>query len=102
MADFVAKVGCLGWMLVSGSAEGGGVAEMDRLKVGGSMVGIDPLFGFGRQPKWVQLACRYRIPTIYGARFDPVAGGLVSYGPNLGDTWRQAGISARHICGFAV
>jgi len=26
-------------------------AEMDRLKVGALMVGIDPLFGFGRQPK---------------------------------------------------
>jgi len=72
-------------------------AEMDRSKVGASMVGIDPLFGFGRQPKWVQLASRYRIPTIYGARQDPVAGGLVSYGPNLPDTWRQAGIYVGRI-----
>jgi putative ABC transport system substrate-binding protein len=72
-------------------------AEMSRLKVSALMVGIDPLFGFGRQPRWVELASRYRIPTIYGGRQDPVAGGLVSYGPNLSDTWRQAGIYVRRI-----
>jgi len=71
--------------------------EMSRLKVSASMVGIDPLFGFGRQPRWVQSASRYGIPTIYGQREDPVAGGLVSYGPNLSDTWRQAGIYVGRI-----
>lgn len=72
-------------------------AEMSRSKVSALMVGIDPLFGFGRQPRWVQLASLYRIPTIYGTRQDSVVGGLVSYGPNLSDTWRQAGIYVGRI-----
>lgn len=72
-------------------------AEMSRLKVSALMVSIDPLFGFGRKPTWVELASRYRIPTIYGTRSDPIVGGLVSYGPNLSDTWRQAGVYVGRI-----
>jgi putative ABC transport system substrate-binding protein len=71
--------------------------EMNRLKVSALMVSIDPLFGFGRKPTWVELASHYRIPTIYGGHQDALAGGLVSYGPNLSDTWRQAGIYVGRI-----
>lgn len=70
---------------------------MSRLKVGASMVSIDPLFGFGRQRLQVVSAARHKVPTIYGTRSDPLAGGLVSYGPNLSDTWRQAGVYVGRI-----
>lgn len=40
---------------------------------------------------------RYGIPAICNGRVDAVAGGLVSYGPNLPDTWRQAGVYVGRI-----
>jgi putative ABC transport system substrate-binding protein len=38
------------------------------------------------------MALRYGIPAICVGRVDAVAGGLVSYGANLPNTWRQAGV----------
>jgi putative ABC transport system substrate-binding protein len=43
------------------------------------------------------MAYRYGMPAICNGRFDAVAGGLVSYGPNLADTWRQAGVYVGRI-----
>jgi putative ABC transport system substrate-binding protein len=86
--------------VVNASSESGiddAFATMSRLKVNALMVSIDPLFGFGGQRLQVVLASRYNIPTIYGDRSDPLAGGLVSYGPNLPGTWRQAGVYVARI-----
>jgi len=38
----------------------------------------------------VQLAAANRIPTVYGLRLPVEAGGLMSYGPNVGEMYRQA------------
>jgi putative ABC transport system substrate-binding protein len=38
----------------------------------------------------ITLAARHRIPAVYSAREFVAAGGLVSYGPNLVDQYRQA------------
>jgi hypothetical protein len=51
------------------------------------------------------MAYRYGIPAICNGRVDAVAGGLVSYGPDLADTWRQAGLlrnGAKHQTGCRV
>jgi putative ABC transport system substrate-binding protein len=72
-------------------------ATMSRSKVNALMVSIDPLFGFGGQRLQVVLASRYNIPTIYGDSFDTLAGGLVSYGPNLPGTWKQAGLYVARV-----
>jgi putative ABC transport system substrate-binding protein len=40
----------------------------------------------------VGLAAHHAIPTIYGQREFPAAGGLISYGTRLADTYRQVGI----------
>ena len=39
----------------------------------------------------VALAARHRLPTMYGLREFPDAGGLVSYGPNFPDQYRRTG-----------
>jgi putative ABC transport system substrate-binding protein len=43
------------------------------------------------------MAYRYGIPAICNGRVDAILGGLVSYGPDLSDTWRQAGIYVGRI-----
>jgi putative ABC transport system substrate-binding protein len=74
-----------------------GFATMNRLKVGALIISTDPLFGFNGQGQHVTLASRYKLPTIYVGRPDVAAGGLVSYGPNMPDTWRQAGVYVGRI-----
>jgi putative ABC transport system substrate-binding protein len=38
------------------------------------------------------LASRYKVPAINALRLDAVAGGLMSYGPSLTDSYRQLGV----------
>jgi putative tryptophan/tyrosine transport system substrate-binding protein len=45
----------------------------------------------------VTLAARYRLPTIYHRRIFPAVGGLMSYGPNLIEQFRQGGGYAGRI-----
>jgi putative tryptophan/tyrosine transport system substrate-binding protein len=66
-------------------------ATMGRLKVDLAIVGVDPTFGFLLRDQIIALAARYRIPTMSQARAQVEAGGLISYGPVLPETWRQAG-----------
>jgi putative tryptophan/tyrosine transport system substrate-binding protein len=70
---------------------------MVRLKVGAFIVSTDPFFGFIGGEHVIDQARRYRIPGIYNAREEAGAGGLVSYGPDLADTWRQAAIYVGRI-----
>jgi putative ABC transport system substrate-binding protein len=60
------------------------------------LVNSDPLF-FDRRVHVVSLAMYHRLPAIYAQREFADAGGLVSYGPNLADQHRQAGIYAGRI-----
>jgi putative ABC transport system substrate-binding protein len=60
------------------------------------LVGVDPFF-LERRDHIVALAARHSIPAIYPVREFAVAGGLLSYGSDFADSYRQAGIYAGRI-----
>ncbi len=45
----------------------------------------------GRRVQLVQLAAHHRVPAIYQGREFPEIGGLMSYGSNIADAYRQVG-----------
>jgi putative ABC transport system substrate-binding protein len=61
------------------------------LPVGGLMVSPDPFLN-NQCAQIVALAARHAVPAIYPWRLFPVVGGLMSYGTDLADSYRQAGI----------
>jgi putative ABC transport system substrate-binding protein len=67
-------------------------ATMSRLKVGAYLISTDPLFGFNGRFLHVTKGLLQGIPAVGVGHVDGVAGSLFSYGPNLADTWRQAGV----------
>ncbi len=56
----------------------------------------DPFFDTRRE-KLVTLAARHAVPTMYHFREYAAAGGLVSYGIDLPDAYRQVGVYAARI-----
>ena len=70
---------------------------MKQLKIGAYIVSTDPFFGFIGQKRLLELAARYKLPGIFNSRVEAGAGGLMSYGPVLADTWQQAGAYAGRI-----
>ena len=66
-------------------------ASLPKLGVSGLAVPAEPFFDSQRD-RMVALAAQYGIPAIYGLREYAVAGGLMSYGTSLPDTYRRAAI----------
>jgi putative tryptophan/tyrosine transport system substrate-binding protein len=54
-------------------------------------------FFASRSVQFATLAARDRIPAAYGSSDIVAAGGLMSYGPNIGDSYRQVGVYTGRI-----
>jgi ABC-type uncharacterized transport system substrate-binding protein len=69
---------------------GAAFAALSRWRPNALLVGSDPLFNTERK-QLVALAARAGLPASYFQRDYVEAGGLMSYGPDYGDSYRQAG-----------
>jgi putative ABC transport system substrate-binding protein len=69
---------------------------MAQQGVSALVVGGDPSF-IARREQIVALAARHAITTIYPVRDFAVAGGLMSYGTDFADAYRQAGVYTGRI-----
>jgi putative ABC transport system substrate-binding protein len=65
-------------------------ATLVRERADALFVGPDP-FLTSRRVQLILLASRHAVPATYSAREFADAGGLMSYGANLADAWRQVG-----------
>jgi putative ABC transport system substrate-binding protein len=71
-------------------------AAIAQQRLNALLIGADPFF-FNQREKLAALAARYAIPAMHGRREFPEAGGLISYGTSLADTYRQMGIYTGRI-----
>jgi putative tryptophan/tyrosine transport system substrate-binding protein len=60
------------------------------------VVSADPFFDT-RRDKLVALAARHAVPAMYHFREFAAAGGLMSYGTDISEVWRQVGVYAGRI-----
>jgi putative tryptophan/tyrosine transport system substrate-binding protein len=66
-------------------------ATLVTQRVSAFMLTADPLFT-NRRDQLVMAAASHAIPAMFASRRFPVAGGLMSYGTNLADVYRQVGL----------
>jgi putative tryptophan/tyrosine transport system substrate-binding protein len=65
-------------------------AEPIELRAGGLVISTDPLFT-SQSERLALLAASHAVPAIYKGREFAAAGGLLSYGTDIADTFRLAG-----------
>ena len=63
--------------------------DMTRARVGAVIVVVTAMFVQQRR-RLVELAAKSRLPAVYGSRESVDAGGLMSYGPDLADSFRRS------------
>jgi putative ABC transport system substrate-binding protein len=67
-----------------------------RRGISALIVGVDAFFA-SRRDQIVEQTARHAISAVYPRRADAVAGGLMSYGVNTPDTYRQLGVYVGRI-----
>jgi putative ABC transport system substrate-binding protein len=70
--------------------------EIDREHIDGVFVEQSPFFT-SRRVQLAQLTAHYSIPASYPGREFAEVGGLISYGSDIADAYRQVGIYCGHI-----
>jgi len=101
LKDVEAAAGAMGLQIQIFNASTGreidaAFATLVRERPDALFVGGDPFFT-SRRVQLTHLASRHAIPTTYASREDAEAGGLMSYGTNFPDTYRQVGVYAGRI-----
>jgi putative ABC transport system substrate-binding protein len=71
-------------------------AALVAQQAGALLIVPDALFTNGRE-RLVALAARHRLPAIYTTRYYAEAGGLLSYGTDIKDAFRQVGVYTGRI-----
>jgi putative tryptophan/tyrosine transport system substrate-binding protein len=71
-------------------------ASLVRERPDALFVGGEPFLN-SRRVQLVHLASRHAVPATYALRDYAEVGGLMSYGPNIADAFRQAGVYAGRI-----
>jgi putative ABC transport system substrate-binding protein len=71
-------------------------ATFERSRPDALFVGADGFFT-ARRVQLTQLAAFHRMPATFGTRESAEAGGLMSYGSNVVDAWRQVGVYVGRI-----
>jgi putative tryptophan/tyrosine transport system substrate-binding protein len=71
-------------------------ATLVQLRAGGLVIGADALFA-SRSEQLAALALRHAVPAIFLFREFTAAGGLMSYGGNRTDAYRQYGVHTGRI-----
>ena len=84
-------------------AKAGSDADLDAAlgsliqeRVGALLVAASAYFD-ARRDRIIAFAAQHKLPAIYQLREYAVAGGLISYGPRITDSYRQAGIYVGRI-----
>ena len=100
-ADMQAAARALGKLLLILKADGehdfdAVFTNLAQQRVDALVVHTEPFF-LSRRDHLVELAARHSIPTIYGLCEFAAAGGLISYGTKLSDSYRQVGIYTGRI-----
>jgi len=94
-----ARVLGLSLHILKASSEGdldAAFATLIQLRAGALIITTDALFT-ERRDQIVALTRRYSVPAMFQFLEFAVAGGLISYGPSFGESYRQAGILAGRI-----
>jgi putative ABC transport system substrate-binding protein len=101
LGDYNAAATALGLTLhvlrASSEQDLGSVFEsLSQLKTEALVIGSDPFFSRYIE-KIAELALRYRMPAIYQYAEFTTAGGLMSYGGNVGESYHIAGVYVGRI-----
>jgi putative ABC transport system substrate-binding protein len=73
-----------------------GFTTIVQHRAGALVIGADPFF-LSQRNRLVTLAAHHSVPTIFPVREGVEAGGLMSYGPNNTEVYRQLGIYVGRI-----
>jgi len=71
-------------------------AKLAQLRAGGLVIGNGAYF-VARNGQLAELAVRHAVPTVHSTREFVAAGGLMSYGGSIADSYRQVGVYTGRI-----